>query len=154
MTDVEPVAHGKLFQSLWQPIFRWPPRPVEQEGDHRDATLKRRRDFNSHRVVWIVQTTLSVLVAHVQPVGSDHREQHVAPGDLLAQNIDEVRPERDGIYVHKQEIASELLRQPVVNASSKARTIAPAIANENLGRHGVRLMSSCEPAKVTALGPA
>ena len=69
--------------------------------------MKRRRDLNAHEIVRVTETAVSVLVTQIEPVGSDHREQH-AIGDLLVQDLDEIHPKGDGIDVHEREIVAKL----------------------------------------------
>jgi hypothetical protein len=63
-------------------------------------------------------------------MSADHGEQHVALGDFLAQNLDEIHSERDGVYVHEKEIATERLHQSIVNATGVTRAVVVAIADE------------------------
>src|SRR5262249_50400793 len=61
--------------------------------------------------------------------------QHVTLGDLLAEHLDEVDPQRDGVDVHEQEVAAKLPFQPIVHSASVTSAIVAAIADEDLTRH-------------------
>src|SRR5262245_46746288 len=56
-------------------------------------------------------------------------------GDLLAEHLDKVDPQRDGVDIHEQEVAAELPFQPIMHSASVARAIVTAIADEDLSRH-------------------
>jgi hypothetical protein len=97
--------------------------------------LQRYHDLDAHEIIWILQTADSVLITHVEPVGSDHCEQYAALRDLLAQDPDENNPKGDAVHVDEQEIASKLALQPILDAAGIGCTVFPAIADENFGRH-------------------
>jgi hypothetical protein len=54
MTDIEPVAHGKLFEVLGQLISRGHLGAIQQDGDHRDVVLKGRPDLDSHKIARVI----------------------------------------------------------------------------------------------------
>ena len=97
--------------------------------------MKGRPDFDSHKIVRVIQAAVAIFITRIEPVGSDNREQHVTLGDLLTEHLDKVDPQRDGVDVHKQEVAAELPFQPIVHSASVARAIVTAIADEDLSRH-------------------
>jgi len=49
--------------------------------------LKRRRDFDAHEVVRVIQATVSMLITRIGPVWSNDREQHAAFCDFLVQDL-------------------------------------------------------------------
>src|SRR5262249_8428110 len=134
-TNIEPVAEGKLFQFLRQLIRLRHLGAIQQDRDDGNVALKGRPDFDSHKIVRVIQAAVVIFITRIQPVGSDHREQHVTLGDLLAERLDQVDPQRDGVDVHEQEVAAELSFQPIVHSASMARAIVAAIADEDLSRH-------------------
>ena len=83
MTDVEPIAQGKLIEVLGQLIRLRYFGAVQQDWDHGNIALKRRPDLDSHKVVRIIQTASSSFITGVEPVWSDHRKQYLALGDLI-----------------------------------------------------------------------
>src|SRR5262245_35466270 len=135
MTDIEPVAEGKLFQFFWQLTRLRHLGAIQQDRDDRNVALKGRTDFDSHKIVRVIQAAVAIFITRIEPVGSDHREQHVTLGDLLAEHLDKVDPQSDGVDIHEQEVAAELPFQPIMHSASVARAIVAAIADEDLSRH-------------------
>ena len=135
MADIQSVTLRELFNVLGLLIGFWNARAAEQDRYDWDVTLKGRRDLDANEIAPIVQTTVTVFITRVEPIGSDHRQQHAALGDLLAQDLDEIHPERDGVHVHEQKLTAELALEPVFNPSGMAGAVLAAITDENLGRH-------------------
>src|SRR5262245_50557039 len=117
MADLEPVADGKLLEVLRQLIGARNSRAFEQNGDHGDLSLKCGCDLHTHKIVRIVQAPLSVLIAHLEPVGSNYSEQNAAFGDLLVQSLNEIDTERDAVDVHEQKICPKFICEAIVNAT-------------------------------------
>src|SRR5262249_9621588 len=135
MTDIEPVAEGKLFQFLRQLTRLRHLGAIQQDRDDGNVALEGRPDFDSHKIVRVIQAAVAFFITRIEPVWADHREQHVTLGDLLAEHLDKVDPQRDGVDVHEQEVAAELPFQPIVHSASVAGAIVAAIADEDLTRH-------------------
>ena len=87
------------------------------------------------KIVLVVEPPFALLVAQGAPVRPDHRQQHVAFGDLLTQHLDEVHAERNRVHVHEQEVAAKLPLQPVAHAPGMARAVVAAIADEEFAGH-------------------
>ena len=66
---------------------------------------------------------------------ADHREQRIALGNLVAENLDEVRAKRNAINVHEQQIGAKFMGQAVVDPAGMTRAVVASVADENLGRH-------------------
>src|SRR5215472_3981484 len=135
MTDIKPVAEGKLFQFLRQLTRLRHLGAIQQDRDDRNVALEGYPDFDSHEIIRVIQAAVAIFIPRIEPVGSDHREQHVTLGDLLAEHLDKVDPQRDGVDVHEQEVTAELPFQPIMHAARMTRAIVAAIADEDLGRH-------------------
>src|SRR5262249_51462492 len=59
-------------------------RTVEQDWDHWDVALKRCRDLDTHEIVRVIKATVPVRIRRVEPIRSNHREQHAALSDFAA----------------------------------------------------------------------
>ena len=86
MTDVEPVAHGKLFQVHGQLIGLRYLGAIQQEWDYGDIALEGRPYFDPHVIVRVIQTARPGVIARIEPVGADHGQQHLAPGNRVRQD--------------------------------------------------------------------
>src|ERR1700761_2192252 len=108
MSHCKPVALRKLLEDLGQLTAWRDASPIEQYGDHRNAALQGGGNLDTHEVVGIIQATAPRLVANAEPVRSDHRQQHTAFRNLIAQNLREIHAEGYAVHVHKNEISSKL----------------------------------------------
>ena len=68
MTNVEPIAHGKLFQVLGQLIVLRYLGAIQQERDHGDIALEGRPYFDLHVIVRVIQTARPGVIARIEPV--------------------------------------------------------------------------------------
>jgi len=63
--DAESISQWKLFEIHWQLISLGNPSALEQDWDHWDVALQRRRDFDTYEVIRIIQSASSVLITRV-----------------------------------------------------------------------------------------
>jgi hypothetical protein len=131
MADVEPVSRCQLPEVRGQLVGLWHPRTVQEDRDYRNIALQRGCDLDAHEVMRIIKAAVSIVVARVEPIWANQSDQCITLRDLLAQNPNEVRAERNSVNVHEQEIAAELLRESVVNAPGVARALVTTIADKN-----------------------
>ena len=59
-------------------------------------------------------------VLRIQPIGTDDDQNDIARSHLAVQMRDEVDPGRNVVDIHKQTVAAESLREPVVQATGHA----------------------------------
>ena len=135
MTNTEPVAQGKSLEIFGQLIGFGNFSAFQHDGDHGDVALEGGRDLDPYEIVGIIEAASPIFVTHIQPLVPDNREQRAAFGNFLLQDFDEIDPEGNPVNVHKQEIATKLANQPIVDASCVARAVLAAIADEDLSRH-------------------
>src|ERR1700688_1840529 len=132
MTDIESIAACKLLEVLGQLLALWKLGAVEQYRDYGNVALQRGRDFNAHEIICVIQATVPLLVTDIKPIGSDDCKQRVTSSDFLAQDLDEVRAQRNGVNIHEQKIAPKLLRHSIMNAPGMTRAVVAAIADKKL----------------------
>jgi hypothetical protein len=75
-------------------------RPVNQDGDDTDVARERRRDFDRYEIAGIVEPASALIVPGIQPIGTDHREENVAGGQLPVQIVHEVDPGGNVVDIH------------------------------------------------------
>src|SRR5580704_12429130 len=119
---------------------------IEQYWNDRDVAKQCGRDLDADEIIRIVEPTMAVVVEHIGPVRANDREQRVALGNFVAQNLDEIHPERHGVNVHEKEIGAKLSLQPVTHAPGMTCAVIAAIAYEQFAAHEV---PSCRPDTIT-----
>ncbi len=133
--DINAVAHRQLFEIRRQLLGLRQFGIVEQHRDHRNVAGQRGGDLDPHKVVFIVEPALAVLIEDCGPVRTDHGKQDVAFRDFVAQHFDEIQAERNGVDIHEQKVAAELPLQPVAQAPGMTGTVVTAIADEEFTGH-------------------
>ena len=135
MPDIKAVAQSQFLEVIRELVGLWNPSALQQDRDHGDAALQRRPNLDAHEVIGVVQAPMTLFVARIEPVRTDNRKEHVALRNLLNEHFVEIDAERDGVNVHKQEIAAELPLQVVVYSARVACTVVVTITNEQFGGH-------------------
>jgi hypothetical protein len=70
-----------------------------------------------------LSSRLAVLILGGEPIGADHREQHVASIDLVLQHAHEVQPRLEFVDVDEDAVGGEGLFQPVEQTTGEARVV-------------------------------
>ena len=135
MVHIEAIAQAQLFEVVGQLLCVRNTRPLEQNGNHRNIALQRRRYLNANQIVRIVEPPSAVPVGRVQPSRPDHCEERLALAHLVTHHFHEMGSKRNGVHVHESQISTEITDQSIVNAPRVARTVAPPVTDENLTWH-------------------
>ena len=93
--SIAPRERPDLSRQLVRPRHT---RFLHQHRDDALALLERRFDLDADEVVRVVEPPRIRTVAGIDPVLADHREEHVALGNLLFQNANEIEPWRDVVH--------------------------------------------------------
>ena len=153
MPDIKAVAQSQFLEVIRKLVGLWNPSALQQDRDHGDAALQRRPNLDAHEVIGVVQAPMTLFVARIEPVRTDNRKEHVALRNLLNEHFVEIDAERDGVNVHKQEIAAELPLQVVVYSARVACTVVATITNEQFGGHSPSPTSGCNSAANSTTRP-
>src|SRR5215218_9167989 len=113
-------------------------RALDQDRDHPDVALQRRRDLQADEVVGVIQPPPPVLVGGAEPARADHRQQHLTATHRLGDDLGEVNPQRDRVDIHEDLVVAEAGREPVVQAAGQAAGLLPPVADEHPARAGSR----------------
>src|SRR5262249_38973942 len=135
---------------------------VDQHRDHPDVPLERRFDLHSNVVPRVVEPRVSVIVPDVEPARPDHRDERDARGDLFIERFHEVDARLDGVDVHEQLLAVEMLQQSVVEEACRRLVVTTPVTNKDATGHNIlvcfltlveqdRLSSSNRVHRVSAL---
>ena len=79
----------------------------------------------------------AALVLRTQPIGTDDDQNDIARSHLAVQMRYEVDPGRNVVDIHKEFVAAERLREPIVQPTGHADRIFSAVIDENLAGHGL-----------------
>jgi hypothetical protein len=101
MAHIQPVASHQPFKVSRQVLRSRNSGAVEQDRDYGNVAFQRRRDFDADEISCAIQPPGSLLVPGIDPTWADQCEQHIAFGDLVAQNLYEIRSGADTGYVHE-----------------------------------------------------
>ena len=89
-------------------------------------------DFISIDVVRrVVKPRVFVIVPRVEPARPDHRDERDARGDLLIERFHEVDAWLDGVDVHEQLLAVEMLQQSVVEAACRRLVVVASVIDKD-----------------------
>ena len=106
--------------------------PVHQDGNDGNVPLKCGPDFNSHKVVGIIQTSCTGLVEKTDPVPSNHCQQYIATGNFFCQLFYKINSEMHAVDVNEYRVIPQIPTQPIRNAASITTCILAAITDEYL----------------------
>src|SRR5262245_38889369 len=115
MADIQSIALRKFLEVLGKLFGVWDSRPVEEDRDYRNVSLQRRGNFDANEIFWIIQAAASLFVFSSYPVWPNDREQHVALGNFLTQDLGEIYSKWDIVDIHEQQVRPELIYQPIMN---------------------------------------
>ena len=104
-------------------------------------------DFDLHPNVVrrVVEPRASVMVPGVEPARPDHRDERDARGDLLIERFHEVDAWLDGVDVHEQLLAVEMLQQSVVKTPCRRLVVAAPVIDKDATGHNVLGVCSIAP---------
>ena len=96
-------------------------------------------DFDLHPNVVrrVVEPRASVIVPRTEPARPDHRDERYARGDLLIERFHEVDAWLDGVNVHEQLLAVEMLQQSVVETACRRLVVAAPVIDKDATGHNV-----------------
>src|SRR5262249_40432661 len=110
---------------------------VDQHRDHPDVPLERRFNLHPNVVCWVVEPRVSVIVPGVEPARPNHRDERDARGDMLIERFHEVDAWLDGVDVHEQLLAVEMLQQSVVEAACRRLVVAAPVIDKDATGHNI-----------------
>ena len=105
--------------------------PVDEHRDDAHALREGGLDLDSHPVVGLLQAALPALVDGGQPVGPDHRQEHVAASDGRSQHLSIVLSRADRVGVHEHAVVAVPSGQRVVEPPCLAGGIVLAVVDED-----------------------
>jgi hypothetical protein len=151
MREPDGVAARETLQALRQIRRARHLGVVDQDRDYALLLLKRRLDLDAHEVFRIVEAPPARLVGG-EPALADHRDQHVAACDLVAQHLHEVVAGRDIVDVHEQAFRRKGLLKPAKQGLGEARVVVAAIVDEDISGHSPCPSSHTAGAKLAQSG--
>jgi hypothetical protein len=116
-------------------IGLWNSGALQEDWNDTDAAFQRGPYLDAHEVIGVLQAPATFLVARIEPTRTDDRQQRVTLGDLLANYLDEVGTQRNGVDVHEQETAAEFSLKSVVYPAGVACGVVAPVTNEQFRGH-------------------
>ena len=129
------VEPGQTIDAVGQAFSRRHFGIADQDRNHPLVLLQGGFDLDPHVILGMVDATAAAVVACVDPVRADHREQDRALGHPILDYFDKVLARLDAVDVEEQTVGIESLVQRVKQSSRTAGIVASPIADENLPWH-------------------
>src|SRR5438874_13778024 len=108
---------------------------ANEDWNDADFALERRDDFHTHKILFIVEATLTRRIGYMQPVGSDRYDSDVTSADFAVDRFDEVFARLDLVDIDEDLVFTKVRSQPVVKATSVGCGVFAAIVDEELRVH-------------------
>jgi len=85
--------------------------------------------------VRVIEPPSTRLVTSIEPIGADHNKHHIAGGDLFFNDLHEVEPGSDVVYVHEELVWLVALPQPIQQPSSSVSAVISSVAKKDTACH-------------------
>jgi len=99
-------------------------------------------DLDAHVVVRVIEPPAALLrairVAGIEPMVADHRQQHIALVDRVAETLAKIHADRNGVGVQEDGPIPEVALQTVVEPPGDIGTVITPVRDEQLGHDGGR----------------
>src|ERR1700740_2836293 len=101
MPDVETISSRKGLQVQRKSIDARNFRTVQQDRDNRDVALKCSSNFDTNKIIWVVETAFTCLVSQIEPSRPDNREKRITLSHLSPELLNKIGPKGNAINIHK-----------------------------------------------------
>ena len=117
LVHLDGIAIGQRGETRRQLSLAGHSRAVDLDRDDGDVPLKCGLDLDPDVIARVCQPAC---VGLAQPPRPHHHQKHLAPRDLIVDELPEVDAEGDGVDVHHDRVITEVTAQPVVDPSGHA----------------------------------
>jgi hypothetical protein len=135
MRDAHGIACRQRFQALRQVIGRRHLGAANQDGDDPLVLIQPSLDLQPYEVTRIIEAPGAVRIRCGQPTAADDRQQDVALGDTVIQDLNEVESGLDAVHVEEQPILGKCRFEHIEQATRRPSLVAAPIADEDLSGH-------------------
>src|SRR5262245_23960239 len=106
-----------------------------EDWNDADFALECSDDFHAHKILFVVEATLTRLIGCMEPVGADQYDSDVTRADFAVDRFDEVFARLDSIDIDENLVLAKARGQVVAKATSVGCSVFTAIVNEELRVH-------------------
>src|SRR3954451_24503237 len=110
-------------------LRRWHRRALHKYGNHANPSLQRTSDLNTNPILRIAERSNARLPRY--PVPANDRDERVAAGDRLLDNLNEVSTRLHAVKVFEYAGLAESVDQPVIEPPGMTRRVGSAITDED-----------------------
>jgi hypothetical protein len=104
---------------------------------HRDdlhiAALQAHFDFDSDKIVGVIEPPLIFLIGNAQPLFANNDQHHIAFGNGFFEHAAEVRTGWNVVYVFEYIASTEFLPEPIIHASGDGFAVGASVGDKKRG---------------------
>ena len=90
--------------------------------------MKCSSDLDTHKIVWVIETTATGLVNDFKPSRPDNRKECSTTRDFISEPLNEVDSKRNAVDIHKDVAVTQFGDQCVAEAAGRGCAILTTIA--------------------------
>ena len=129
--NLDGLPPGELLQAIRQVSGLRHCRAVDQDRNDGNIAFERRLDLDADEVARIVEAAPVLTVGARNPMLADDGQEHVALADALGKDINKIEAGRDRVHIEKDILASQPVRQTIIDPPRETAGILSPIADED-----------------------